>query len=125
MTRYDLLDQKNIKWLYAISISFILINAISTYLEFYYFNLFPAALLIILIALFSLDKLILFVVFLTPLAINLQDLDGGLGLSLPTEPIIFGVMVLFILKQLYHNTLDSRVMNHPITIFIIIYDLKV
>lgn len=106
--------------MYAISISFVLINAICTYLEFYYFNLIPAALLIVLIALFSLDKLILFVVFLTPLAVNLQDLDGGLGLSLPTEPIIFGVMVLFIIKQLHKNTLDSRVMHHPITIFIII-----
>ena len=106
--------------MYAISISFVLINAICTYLEFYYFNLLPAALLIILIALFSLDKLILFVVFLTPLAINLQDLDGGLGLSLPTEPIIFGIMLLFIIKQLYKNTLDSRVMDHPITILIII-----
>ncbi len=76
--------------------------------------------LIVLLALFSLDKLILFVVFLTPLAINLQDLEGGLGLSLPTEPIIFGIMVIFILKQLHKNTMDSRVMNHPITIFIII-----
>lgn len=106
--------------MYGISISFILINALCTYLEFYYFNFLPAALLIALFALFSLDKLFLFVVFLTPLAINLQDLDGGLGLSLPTEPIIFGVMVLFIIKQLHKNTLDRRVLNHPITIFIII-----
>lgn len=83
-------------------------------------NFLPAALLIVLFALFSLDKLILFVVFLTPLAINLQDLDGGLGLSLPTEPIIFGIMVLFIIKQLHKNTLDRRVLNHPISIFIII-----
>lgn len=106
--------------MYAISISFILINAVCTYLEFYYFNLIPAALLIALFALFSLDKLILFVVFLTPLAINLQDLDGGVGLSLPTEPIIFGIMLLFIVKQLYKKTIDTAVMNHPITILIII-----
>ena len=115
-----MLDQKNIKWLYGLSISFILLNALCIYLEFYYFNLLPAALLIVLLALFSLDRLFLLVVFLTPLAINLQHIEGGLGLSLPTEPIIFGIMVLFIIKQLHNNTLDKRVMKHPITIFIII-----
>ncbi|MCX6297353.1 MAG: O-antigen ligase family protein, partial [Bacteroidetes bacterium] len=64
--------------------------------------------------------LILFVVFLTPLAINLQHLEGGLGLSLPTEPIIFGIMMIFIFKQLHSNTLDASMLKHPITIAIII-----
>ncbi len=115
-----MLELKNIKWVYITTFAFLLINAVCTYFEFYYFNLVPAAILIILLALFSLDKLILFVVFFTPLAINLQNLDGGLGLSLPTEPIIFGIMLIFIFKQLHKNTLDIRVMKHPITIAIII-----
>ncbi|MGZ4118178.1 MAG: O-antigen ligase family protein [Bacteroidia bacterium] len=115
-----MLDIKNIKWVYALSIAFILINALCTYFEFYYFNLVPAAILIVLLALFSLDKLVLLVVFLTPLAINLQHIEGGFGLSLPTEPIIFGIMLIFIFKQLHHNTLDARMMKHPITIAIII-----
>ena len=70
----------------------------------------PAALLVIFLALFALDKLMLLVVFLTPFAINLQNLDGGLGLSLPTEPIIFGIMMIFILKQLYAPGFDRRVL---------------
>jgi len=115
-----LIQQKNIKWVYAITLAFILLNAIFTYFEFYYFNLLPAALLIVLLGLFALDKLVLFTVFLTPLAVNLQDLEGGLGLSLPTEPIIFGIMLLFILKQFHKNALDAKVMKHPITIAIII-----
>lgn len=116
-----MLEKKNIKWVYTFSITFIIINAICTYLEFYYFNLLPAALLIILLAFFSLDKLILFVVFLTPLAINLQHMEGGLGLSLPTEPIIFGIMIIFILKQLHKNTIQAQIIKHPVTIAIIIY----
>ncbi len=115
-----MLGSKNIKWVYALSIIFILINAICTYNEFYYFNLVPAVILIILLALFSLDKLILCVVFLTPLAVNLQNIEGGLGLSLPSEPIIFGIMLLFILKQVHKNTLDIKVLKHPITIAILI-----
>lgn len=115
-----LLDKKHIKWVYALSILFIITNAVCTYFEFYYLNLLPAVLLVVLLAFFSLDKLILFVVFLTPLAVNLQDIEGGLGLSLPTEPIIFGIMILFILKQLHKNSLDIRVLRHPITITILI-----
>ncbi len=104
----------------GLSIAFIILNAVCTYFEFYYFNLVPAVVLVVLLALFSLDKLILFVVFLTPLAINLQNLEGGLGLSLPTEPIIFGIMLIYIFKQLHKNTMDIKVMKHPITIAIII-----
>ena len=112
---------KNIKWVYILAFTFICVNALCIYFENYYINLVPVALLIVLLAIYALDKLILFVVFLTPLAINLQHLEGGLGLSLPTEPIIFGIMVLFILKQMQESTLDSKMMRHPITIAIILY----
>ncbi|MBN8696016.1 MAG: O-antigen ligase family protein [Bacteroidetes bacterium] len=113
-----MIQEKNIKWLYAISILFILINGICTFYEFYYLNLLPAAVVILLLAIFSLDKLMLLTVFLTPLAINLQKLDGGLGLSLPTEPIIFGIMLIFIMKQLYSADFDRSVLVHPISIAI-------
>jgi O-antigen ligase len=114
------LNIKNIKLVYALSIAFILVNAVCTYFEFYYFNLIPAAILVVLLALFSLDKLILLVVFLTPFAINLQNIEGGFGLSLPTEPIIFGIMLIFIFKQLHQNSMDGKLLRHPITIAIII-----
>ncbi len=115
-----MIKEKNIKWVYFLAVAFILINAVCTYYEFYYFNLLPAALLVVFLALFSLDKLMLLVVFLTPFAVNLQNLEGGLGLSLPTEPIIFGIMVIFILKQLHQANFDKKVLRHPITIAIIV-----
>jgi O-antigen ligase len=76
----------------------------------------PAVILVLLLAIFSLDKLIMLVVFLTPFAINLQDLEGGLGISLPTEPIIFGIMIIFLLKQLHKLSFDPDVIKHPVTI---------
>lgn len=112
---------KNIRWVYILAFTFICINALCIYFENYYINLVPVALLIVLLAIYALDKLILFVVFLTPLAINLQHLEGGLGLSLPTEPIIFGIMVLFIIKQVHESTIDPAMMRHPITIAIVLY----
>jgi O-antigen ligase len=113
------IKEKNLKWVYTLAVAFILINAVCTYFEFYYFNLVPAAILILLLAAFSLDKLILLVVFLTPFAINLQDLEGGLGLSIPTEPIIFGIMLIFLLKQLHQLSFDPDVIRHPVTIAVV------
>ena len=114
-----MLLEKNIKWVYFLSIAFIVINAICTYFEFYYFNLLPAIILIVLLALFALDKLILVVVFFTPLAVNFQHLEGGFGLSLPTEPLIFGIMLIFLLKQIHKLSMDIKIMTHPVTIAII------
>lgn len=99
---------------------FIMLNCLLLAQEFYWFSLVPAALLIILAALLAMDKLLLFIVFCTPLSINLQDLDVGLGLSLPTEPIMFGIMLLFIIRLLHEGKFDGQVMRHPVTIAILI-----
>jgi len=42
--------------------------------------------------------MLLIITFLTPLAIDLRDHDIGIGLSLPTEPLLAGVLVLFFFK---------------------------
>jgi putative inorganic carbon (hco3(-)) transporter len=115
-----LTDSLKLKWIYGLSGLFIALNCIFIAKEFYWFSLVPAALLIVLTALLAIDKLLLFIVFCTPLSINLQDLDVGIGLSLPTEPIMFGIMLLFILRLLHEGKFDSKVMRHPVTIAIII-----
>ncbi len=82
-------------------------------------NLLPFAFITIFAALFSLDKLFLFVAFCTPLSLNLEELSGGIGLYLPTEPILFLMMIIFLVKQILDNTKrDRKVINHPISIAI-------
>ena len=58
-------------------------------------------------------------VFCTPLAINFNDMDVRLGLSLPTEPILIAIMFLFLLKQFYNPTYDIKIIRHPVTLAII------
>jgi putative inorganic carbon (hco3(-)) transporter len=115
-----LTDTLKIKWVYGLSALFIALNCFFIAKEFYWFAIVPAALLIILTALLALDKLLLFIVFCTPLSINLQDLDVGMGVALPTEPIMFGIMVLFIIRLVHEKKFDPGVMRHPVTIAIII-----
>ncbi|MCW5899112.1 MAG: O-antigen ligase family protein [Flavobacteriales bacterium] len=104
-------------WILAICVAFVLVNALLTAKEIYWLNLLPAALLVVWAMMASLDRLILFIAFATPLSINLEELElGGIGVSLPTEPLMVGVMLLFLLKSaMEKRVLDPRVWRHPIT----------
>ncbi|NTW34419.1 MAG: hypothetical protein HGB12_17665, partial [Bacteroidetes bacterium] len=89
--------------------------------EFYWFSIIPAFLLLLLLFIFSLDILLLLIVFLTPLSVNLNDLNLNIGLNLPTEPILFGVMILFIVRVVYEGGFDRNILRHPVSKAILFY----
>lgn len=111
------------KWIYAVGVVFSILNAYLFYYDFYFLSLIPLALVVIYATIFALDKLLLFAVFCTPLSLNLEQMDmGGLGLYLPTEPILFGIMCVYLFKQVFHKkTTSSPVLKHPITIVILLH----
>lgn len=116
-----MIEKQKLTWVYLISALFILLNTVLVIKEFYYLSfLIPIGLTIVLLYLFALDKLILLVVFLTPIAVNVRNLDLGVGISLPTEPLLFGVLVLFLFKMLREGKYDPRVLKHPVSIAIIL-----
>ena len=110
----------NAKLIYLIGGVFALVNAVLIGFEFYYASILPVLLVIVLLAFFALDKLVLLVVFLTPLSVNLTDIGLGVGLALPTDPLLFGVMLMFILKLIAEQKFDKRISDHPVTLAIII-----
>ncbi len=90
-------------------------------LEQYWFSLIPLVLAIFILAFSSLDKLFWIIVFTTPLSLNLEELDiGGVGMFVPTEPLLFGMLLIFFLKLLYERDFDKTVLKHPITLTILI-----
>ena len=95
-------------------------NALLIAFEFYYAPILPVLLFVMLLAFFALDKLVLFIVFLTPLSVNLTEIGLGVGLTLPTDPLLFGVLLIFILKLFAERRFDKRIANHPVTLAIII-----
>ncbi|MDP4587963.1 MAG: hypothetical protein NWS86_07260, partial [Flavobacteriales bacterium] len=98
---------------------FVLLQTVCIALEFYYIALLPLVLLVIAGAIFKLDWLILFIIACTPVSLNLEQLDlGGIGFYLPTEPLLFGVLVVFVMKLLYGKSIDKRIFKHPISIVI-------
>ncbi len=86
------------------------------------FLLVPFILLIILVAIFSLDKLLFFVVLMTPVSLQLSEFVPGLPINmyLPTEPLLVGILLLFLLKLVTNKDIDKDILKHPLSILIFI-----
>lgn len=82
--------------------------------------LIPVLILAILYYFIALDKIIWFIIITTPLSINLKLKDFGIGISLPGEPLMLGILIVVIFKLIYESKMDKRFLNHPITITILI-----
>ena len=80
----------------------------------------PAVLGVLMLYVYSLDKVLLLVSFLTPLSINIQSLNVRLALSLPVEPLLAGLLLLFIVKYIYDRKFDTKISTHPISVVIYI-----
>ncbi len=111
----------NLKWFYSLVFLCLAIFIAGITLEFYWILLLPVVVLIVLMAFYKLDSLVLFAVLITPLSINLQKTDAGIGVSLPAEPIIFGIMLVFFLKLLYEQKFDRKILTHPVSIVILLH----
>jgi len=115
-----LTEQLKIRLIYSLSAAFVVINALCCFYEFFWLNLLPVVIIVVYLAFVSVDTLLLIIVFFTPLSITLTDQDIRLGLSLPTEPLMIGVMLLYFFRILYEGKYDKRILRHPVTIALLI-----
>lgn len=107
-----------IGWLYMIAAVFV---AIALFMlvkkNSYLFFAVPVVLGILLLYIFSLDKVMMLISFTVPLSIVIEEFEQ-LALSLPAEPMLAGVMILFIAKLLYDGRYDRSISRHPVAIVI-------
>jgi len=113
-------DQLKLRWVMIFSTLFIVLNTFLIAKEIYWFMILPVILLAVLIAFVALDKLVLIIVFLAPLSIMHHQYDFGIAIALPTEPLLFGVMLIYILRLFYEGKIEKKVFFHPVTIAILI-----
>lgn len=81
--------------------------------------LIPVVGIMALLYVFSLDKILLLAVFVTPLAIDMGDYDLGVSISIPSEPLLIGILFFMVLKILLEGGVEHRIMRHPISIAIL------
>lgn len=108
---------------YQIVLAAVLLPLIAAAVAYEQWELFllPFALLTVWVTFYRLDWAMWFIVFSTPLSVNLTDLTGQAGLSLPTEPLLLLVTALTLFKMFFEGKFDKAIITHPISIAIYIY----
>lgn len=115
-----MLSSKQILHVTAISSLFVVMSAYFSHGQNYYLQLAPVVAAIALAAFMSMDTLLLATVFFVPISVKLSKLilQPPFDLDLPTEPILFGITAVFLLKYLYERRYDVRILKHPVSLSI-------
>ena len=113
-----ILDKVELRWFYSIMLSFICVGIFMLAKEMFWIALIPLAGIIVYLAIFSLDIILLIIAFSTPLAIVLNDKSSGPALSIPSEPLLFGVLLIFIFKFIFEGGFDRKIIYHPVSMAI-------
>ena len=98
-----MLEQSKKIWFFVISGIFILINAVFILSENFVFTLTPLVIAFAYLALFRLDILYKIIIFFVPISVTLNELEieTKVDMSLPTEPRLFGILIIFMLRLFY------------------------
>ena len=89
-----LLANKTVLWIVIAAIIFAAINTIAMGFEINFIFLLPFVLLLLFYYFFSYEKLYLSLAVIIPFSISLEILDYNLALSIPSEPILFLLLIL-------------------------------
>jgi O-antigen ligase len=87
------------------------------------YSLIPVGLVAIYYAIFQTEKLFLSLAFLTPLSINIEEYTSSVGLFVPTEPLLFGLMIFLSAIQIKKAFLPQYIWRSPLIWAIVIYIL--
>lgn len=107
------------------SVLFLGLSAYFIWTDQVYYMLFPLALAIVYAAIYQTELVFLSLGILTPLSINIEEYAGSVGLFIPTEPLLFGLMLLLLWMQFRNPILQTDVWRHPIVLAVGFYLLWV
>jgi len=107
---------------YLISLGFVLANSYLITKDKMVLAALPIGLAFILIAIYRFHWLFWLVVFFVPLSIPLKEFSTGLEINmfLPTEPILAGMMVIFLFRLSLDGGYDRTVLSNPVTRIILL-----
>lgn len=105
------------KWLLVAGLLFVVLNTYAAIkYEWPILSLLPIGVLAVHQAIYRPKRILLFVIFATPLSFNFEELKlGGIGFYFPTEPMLFGLLLLYALSFVAGRNEDKRLWKHPIS----------
>jgi len=109
-------------WPVVGSILFLVLTMLAFFRQQWTIVAIPVALLIGLFAFFKPKYLLFIIVAVTPFSINLAEMGRrDVAFYIPTEPLLFGFMLLIIMAQLQSRIIPREVLRHPVSVAFYIY----
>ena len=106
-------------WLYVVTAAYV---AAALYMlvkkESYLFFALPVVLGVLMLYVYSLDKVMFLVALVTPLSINLEHIMGNMSLSIPAEPLLIGLLCVYLAHLVLQGPYDRKISSHPISIVV-------
>lgn len=81
----------------------------------------PVVFILLSLFVFRLDHVFYLSVLITPLSLNLAHTSVGIGVSLPSEPLMFLLFLVYILKKFQDGGFDPRIIKHPVTLVLLLH----
>ena len=100
--------------LLGLSILYIALSGYLIWIDQSFLTLAPIGLMAIYFAIFYTEYAFLALAFLTPLSINIEEYTDSFGLFIPTEPILFGLMLLLLMQTAQKKMIEGYIWRHPI-----------
>ena len=106
----------------GLSIMFILLNILLISKHDLYFLLaLPIVAAFVILYIYKLDIVLLAITFLTPLSVKPSEYGYEYGFTLPVELMLFGVLLLVVLRFFFRTMPDRKIYYHPISFIVILH----
>ncbi|NVK66825.1 MAG: O-antigen ligase family protein [Flavobacteriales bacterium] len=96
------------------SLAYILVSCYLVWIDQEYLALAPVGLLAMYAAIVYTQWTYLALALFTPLSVNIEEYTESFGLFIPTEPILFGLLILLVLRQIQDRAFEKEIWRHPI-----------
>jgi O-antigen ligase len=106
---------------YAAGLLFLALSMFFLWNNNYIIFIVPAGLMAIYFAIFHTQTTFLSLFFLVPISVNIEEYVEGFGLYLPTEPLLFGMMILLLLFHLHKPVFPNHIWRKPIILAVVFY----
>lgn len=112
-----LLYLKRHSLLIAIAIVYVVADMVLTSQDIFLLNVVPFVFLLIYLALARIDLIYFAIVLFTPISIQFIEYypSSSIDFNIPTEPMLFGILILLLFRIVQKGIPDHRVLNHPVT----------
>ncbi|MDG1331741.1 MAG: O-antigen ligase family protein [Crocinitomicaceae bacterium] len=96
------------------SLAYILVACYLVWIDQSYLALAPVGLIAMYCAIVYTQWTYLALALLTPLSVNIEEYTDSFGLFIPTEPILFGLLILMLLRHIQDRAFEKEIWRHPI-----------